>query len=125
MADTIHTIEHGLQRPKITKRAPLHERYLEFGADVPDAYSVDISDMNITDPEIWRQGAYWDRFKRMRDEAPLHYTPDSFVGPFWSVTRYDDIMKVDIDHKRFSSSWEHGGIVLGENVPDFELPMFI
>ena len=125
MADTIHKIDHGLERPKVTKRAPLHENYLEFGAEVPDAYSVPIDQLNITDPEIWRQGAYWDRFKRMRDEAPLHYTPDSFVGPFWSVTRYHDIMAVDVDHKRFSSSWKHGGIVLGENIPDFELPMFI
>jgi len=125
MAYTIHKIDHGLERPKITRREPLHPGYLHFGETVPDAYSVPIDQLNITDPEIWRQGAYWDRFKRMRDEAPLHYTPDSFVGPFWSVTRYDDIMKVDIDHKRFSSSWEHGGIVLGEPMEDFELPMFI
>ncbi|MBR9833709.1 MAG: cytochrome P450 [Alphaproteobacteria bacterium] len=124
-ADTAQKISHGLERPKITKREPLHEGYLEFGADVPDAYSVPIDKINITDPEIWRQGAYWDRFKRMRDEAPLHFTPDSFVGPFWSVTRYEDVMKIDVDHKRFSSSWEHGGIVLGDQIPDFELPMFI
>jgi cytochrome P450 len=61
----------------------------------------------------------------MRDEDPLHYCPDSFNGPYWSVTRYEDIMAVDTDHKRFSSSWEHGGITLGDPIEDFELPMFI
>ncbi|MEM6536051.1 MAG: cytochrome P450, partial [Pseudomonadota bacterium] len=125
MADTLHRLDHELDRPRVTPRPPLHERYLEFGGAVPDARDVGLDDLNITDPEIWRQGAYWPRFERMRNEAPLHYTPDSFSGPFWSATRYEDIMKIDIDHKRFSSSWEHGGIVLGEGVPDFELPMFI
>ena len=125
MADTAQKIEHGLERPKITPREPLHETYLEFGAEVPAASDVSLEDINIVDPEIWRQGMYWERFKRMRDEDPLHWTPDSFAGPFWSVTRYEDIMKIDIDHKRFSSSWEHGGIVLGEPIEDFELPMFI
>jgi cytochrome P450 len=67
----------------------------------------------------------WDRFDRLRKEDPVHYTPDSFVGPYWSVTKYEDIMAVDTDHKRFSSSWEHGGITLGEPLEDFEMPMFI
>ena len=125
MADASQKVAHGLTRPSLTKREPAHPSYLAFGAEVPDAHSVSLDDIGIVDGEIWRQGQYWERFKRMRDEAPLHYTPDSFVGPFWSVTRYEDIMKIDIDHKRFSSSWEHGGIVLGEPVADFELPMFI
>ena len=61
----------------------------------------------------------------MRKEAPLHWCEESFVGGFWSVTRYEDVMKVDIDHQRFSSSWEHGGITLGDPPEDFDLPMFI
>ena len=61
----------------------------------------------------------------MRKEAPLHWCEESFVGGFWSVTRYEDVMKVDIDHQRFSSSWEYGGITLGEPPEDFDLPMFI
>ena len=34
-------------------------------------------------------------------------------------------MAIDTDHKRFSSSWEYGGITLGQGIPDFEMPMFI
>ena len=69
---------------------------------------------------MWRQGAYWERFARMRDEAPLHWTPDSFVGPFWSVTRYEDIMAVDTDHETFSSD---GSIVATDQDEDFALPI--
>ena len=97
MADTMTKIAHNLERPHINPREPMHPGYLEFGQKAPPADSVTIDNLNITDPEMWRQGAYWERFARMRDEAPLHWTPDSFVGPFWSVTRYEDIMKIDID----------------------------
>ena len=106
-ADTVHSIDHpAVERPKVSDREPLHEGYLRDG-------------------EIWRQNKMWDRFDRLRKEDPVHYTPDSFVGPYWSVTKYEDIMAVDTDHKRFSSSWEHGGITLGEPLEDFEMPMFI
>ncbi len=125
-ADTAHKIvTPTLERPKITDRDPLHPGYLRLGQKVPPASEVDLETLDLVDPEIWRQGKYWDLFARLRKEDPLHYTPDSFVGPYWSVTRYADIMAIDTDHKRFSSSWEHGGITLGEPIEDFELPMFI
>ena len=111
--------------PERVEREPLHENYSLYGAEIPDAYELDISEIDVTDPELWRQGKMWDRFARLREEAPLHYCDDSFLGPYWSVTRYDDVKAMDIDHKRFSSSWEHGGIVLGPPIDDFELPMFI
>jgi cytochrome P450 len=33
-------------------------------------------------------------------------------APYWSITKYDDIVAVEDDPKTFSSSWEHGGIVI-------------
>ncbi len=125
MADTLQKIPHSLEPPKITEREPLRDTYYEMDADISPADEIDLSDVDMVDPELWRQDHIWDRFKRMRDEDPLHWCKDSHLGAHWSVTRYEDIMKIDIDHKRFSSSWEHGGIVLGEQIEDFELPMFI
>ena len=55
----------------------------------------------------------WDRFERLRKEDPVHYTPDSVFGPYWSITRHRDIIAVDSDYKRFSSDADHGGITLG------------
>lgn len=125
MADTARKIAHNLKRPVPRPHPLLHESHIPPGQKAPDASEIDLENFDIVDPEVWRQGAYWGYFERMRNEAPLHYTPESHFGPYWSVTRYEDIMKVDIDHKRFSSSWEHGGITLGTQPEDFDLPMFI
>ncbi len=125
-ADTVSLIDHpALQRPPVTERDPMHPGYLRKDEPVPPAASLDLDTLDVVDPEVWRQGKFWDRLERLRKEDPVHFTPDSFVGPYWSVTRYDDIMAVDTDHIRFSSSWEYGGITLGGSVPDFEMPMFI
>lgn len=125
-ADTVHQIDHpAVQRPKITPTEPLHPGYLRLGEEVPPASSLNLETLDLVDGEVWRQNKMWDRFERLRKEDPVHFTPDSFVGPYWSVTTYEDIMAVDTDHKRFSSSWEHGGITLGEPLEDFEMPMFI
>lgn len=125
-ADSAHFEDHAaLARPKITDRPPLHEGYLKIGDTVPPASELNIETLDLVDSEVWRQNKMWDRFDLLRKEDPLHWTPDSFVGPYWSVTRYEDVMAIDIDHKRFSSSWEHGGITLGEPLEDFEMPMFI
>ncbi|MEO1028400.1 MAG: cytochrome P450, partial [Pseudomonadota bacterium] len=114
-----------LDRPVLIEREKMAEHHLGPNDPSPIAAEVDLSTFDLVDPELWRRGAYWDIFKRMRDEDPVHWCPDSPLGPYWSVTRYEDIMAVDIDHKRFSSSWEHGGIVLGPPEEDFPLPMFI
>ena len=131
MADTATKVRHNLERPKTTAREKLMDFHLDRGAPIPSPEDVDMSTFDILDPELWRRDAHWDFFTWMRDNDPLHYTPDSFSGPFWSVTLYEDIQKVDIDHKRFSSSWEYGGITILERIDDIpeeqrlELPMFI
>jgi cytochrome P450 len=125
-ADTLHISDHpALKRPHISHREPFYHTSHLFGAPIEPASEIDLSKLDLLDPELWRNEKYWDRFQRMRNEAPLHWCPDSAAGPYWSVTRYEDIMAIDTDHKRFSSSWEYGGITLGPPLADFELPMFI
>ncbi|MDD3838275.1 MAG: cytochrome P450 [Phenylobacterium sp.] len=60
-------------------------------------------------PDLFAQDAMWPYFERLRQEAPIHFTPESAYGPYWSVTRYQDIMAVDTNHEVFSSA---DGIVL-------------
>jgi cytochrome P450 len=70
-------------------------------------------------------------FDRLREEAPVHFTPDSQFGPYWSLTRFDDVKYVDTHHHLFSSDIMNGGIRLGgrpmAEPPNemFHLPMFI
>ena len=39
----------------------------------------------------------------LRDEAPVHYCPESFFGPYWSITRYKEIVEVETSHEIYSS----------------------
>ena len=73
-------------------------------------YDIELEHLNVADPAIFEAGQEEAYFRRLRDEAPLHYCQDSAFGPYWSVTRYTDIMAVDTDHARFSSA---GGITIG------------
>ena len=91
-------------------------------APIPPAASLDLATLDITDPELWRRNAMWDRLARMRKEDPVHWCPDSPYGPYWSVTTYKDIMTVDTTHGVFSSE---GGITVVDQDEDFALPMFI
>lgn len=125
MADTVHTNLHQITRPVQSWREPRRDYYLNFDEEVPPASEISLDSIDFLDAEIWRQYKFWDRFERLRKEDPLHWTEESLAGPYWSATKYEDILAIDIDHKRFSSSWEHGGIVLGRGVKDFDLPSFI
>lgn len=97
----------------------LHPNHYDRDGYVPPAAECDLATMDVSDPELWRRELYWDRFARLRKEAPVHFCPDSFSGPYWSVTRYDDIMAVDTNHKVFSSDISNGGIVIFDADPNF------
>jgi cytochrome P450 len=64
---------------------------------------VSLDGLDMSEPHRFQDGTIWPLFAQMRQEAPLHYCPDSTFGPFWSVTRYHDILAVDTNHKSFSS----------------------
>ncbi len=40
----------------------------------------------------------------LRRDDPVHYCEASPFGPYWSVTRYDDIFAVELDHENYSSA---------------------
>ena len=97
------------------------------------AYSTPLEDLDVSDPSFWPDERMWAIFQRLRDEDPLHYCKEGWtsefrepddepVGPYWSVTRFEDIMAIDTDHHRFSSE---PAIVLPNPGHDFPLPMFI
>ena len=68
------------------------------------AYSTPVEELNPARASLFRDDAMWPIFERLRAEAPVHYTPDSNYGPFWSITKYNDIMAVDSNHQVFSSA---------------------
>ncbi len=56
-------------------------------------------------------------YRRMRDEAPAHYSPEH---GFWSLSRYADVRRANKDPAAFSSE---GGVVV-EDI-SFALPMIV
>jgi cytochrome P450 len=89
-----------------------------------DPWKIPLDQFNPADPELFRTNSFWDYFKRLRAEEPVHYctNSDPEIGPYWSITKYNDIMAVDTNHQVFSSE---GGITLRNQDEDFQLPMFI
>ena len=67
------------------------------------AYATPLDKLDPSRPELFAADEMWWNFERLRAEAPVHYTAESAYGPFWSVTKYNDIMAVDIDPQTFSS----------------------
>jgi cytochrome P450 len=84
-----------------------------------------IEDVDVSQPRLYREDSWRPHFARLRREDPVHRHADSPYGPYWSVTRYADIMKVELDHGTFSSAQEMGGIQIADQAKGSELPNFI
>lgn len=91
-------------------------------APIPDVDEVALDEIDMSNPFMWRQGQWRPYFKRLRDEAPVHFRASSEFGPYWSVTRYDDIVTVDKDFERFSAEPQ---IVIGSPPAGLDIEMFI
>lgn len=60
-------------------------------------------DRAITTSQFFAGCDYHDAFARLRREDPVHLTNGDYGRPFWSVTRYDDVVQVLTDAETFSS----------------------
>ncbi len=89
------------------------------------AEQIPLDRIDVSDPALYQQDVWRPYFRRLRRDAPVHYCPESPVGPYWSVTKHKDIIDVEVRHRVFSSSSTLGGIVLRDRTGDLELPMFI
>jgi len=80
---------------------------------------------DVGDPRLYREDTWRPHFARLRAEDPVHYHPESPYGPYWSVTRHADILKVELDHATYSSASALGGIQITDQPQGEELPNFI
>jgi cytochrome P450 len=83
-----------------------------------DPYSIPLDKIDVSDSEIFETDTLWGYFERLRNEDPVHYCAESEFGPYWSVTRFDDILYVEKNPEIFSSA---RSIVVGDPDPDFPL----
>ena len=85
-------------------------------------YDIALDELSPANPYLFSNDKHGAWFKRLREESPVHYCADSDFGPYWSITRYQDIMTVDTSHDVFSSE---PNINIRDQAEDFALPMFI
>jgi cytochrome P450 len=89
------------------------------------AYSTPIDQFDVGNPELFRDYTFWPYFERLRKEEPIHYSRGGMFGPYWSLTRYNDIMDVETNHAVFSSAAALGGISIRDQPVEFRRTSFI
>ncbi len=87
------------------------------------AYDVPLAALNPAQPALFQADAMWPFFERLRKEDPVHRTAESEYGPYWSITKYNDIVAVDTNHQVFSS--EPAITIVDQTMGQGPLPMFI
>lgn len=94
-------------------------------ADV-DPYQLPLAELNVANPELFKADRTAPYFTRLRDEAPVHYCADSQYGPYWSITRFADILEIDANTTDFSADALTGGVTInGTPQTGSFTPMFI
>ena len=83
-----------------------------------------IDELDVADTEIFRSDAVFAAFERLRREDPIHYcTNNKLYGPYWSITKFKDIIAVETKPQIFSS--EIKGITIEDDLLGLGTPMFI
>ena len=117
------------------------ERFGLSNKEVQEKYAVDpnreadeipLAELSPEHPNLFQCQSMFKYFARLRQEDPVHHSADSMYGPYWSITKHQDIMDIEKNHQVFSSEQRLGGIQLAgqpydaeEADPFFNLPMFI
>jgi cytochrome P450 len=89
---------------------------------LPDPLTAPLEQIDFSDPRLLEQDAWRPYFARLREEDPVHYQAESPFGPFWSITRFDDIVAVDSNYEVFSSE---PTIIIGDLTDDMKVEQFI
>jgi len=89
------------------------------------AHQRKLTSIDVSDPQLYQDDSWRPLFAQLRRDDPVHYCEASAFGPYWSVTRYDDIFTVELDHENYSSSSELGGIQVTDQPKGQEYANFL
>jgi cytochrome P450 len=89
------------------------------------AYAIPLDRIDVSNPQLYQDDVWYPYFERLRREDPVHWCQDGMYGSYWSVTKYKDIMSVEIDHKTYSSEAMLGGISITDRPMEYRRASFI
>ena len=89
-----------------------------------EAYSTPLGEFHPGAPRLFQNDTLWPWFERLRKEEPVHYCTNAPIEPYWSVTKYNDIMHVDTNQGIFSSDASLGGVSIRDAPPGYDWPSF-
>jgi len=81
---------------------------------------MQLSDVNLTDPDLFQRGVPHQMFKLLRAEAPVFWHAETNGPGFWSITKHADLKEISKNPTVFSS--ERRGALLREPKPQ-DLPL--
>ena len=65
--------------------------------------ALPLAELDPARADRFRDDSWGPVFERLRREDPVHLSENGEFGPYWSITKYNDIMAIDTDHRTFSS----------------------
>lgn len=78
---------------------------------------MDLSEIDLLNPDSFVAGVPHEWFTYLRHHAPVYKHPEPKGGPgFWVITRYADVVQANRDTRTYSSEQERGGVVQLEEV---------
>ncbi|MBV9250360.1 MAG: cytochrome P450 [Acetobacteraceae bacterium] len=90
-----------------------------------DAWSLPLDRIDVSNPKLYQDDIYYPYFERLRREDPVHFTKDGMYGSFWSVTKFKDILQVELGHQIYSSAAKVGGIMITDRAIEYRRSSFI
>jgi cytochrome P450 len=78
---------------------------------------------DVSRAELYAEHRWHEPFRELRAKSPVHYTPHSEFGAYWSVSTYKPIVHVEALPDIYSSSWTNGGGISIVDRPAGEVPM--
>jgi cytochrome P450 len=122
----------GIPAPEQRQEKPMNDvvtpvwNGIDFKAEAHrDPWSVPLDEIDVSNPYLYSEDTWHGFFARLRGDDPVHFSNSPLYGPYWSVTRYRDIMTVDTSHQTYSSDAAFGGITLKDLPLEYRKESFI
>ncbi|HWE99361.1 MAG TPA: cytochrome P450 [Caulobacteraceae bacterium] len=69
-----------------------------------EAWATPLEAIDVSVEDRFAADTIWPFFERLRKEDPVHWCADTPLGAYWSITRFADIVEVEVNHEVFSSA---------------------